>query len=347
MKFQDYYETLGVSRTASQEEIRRAYKKLARKYHPDLNKEKGAEDKFKQINEAHEVLGSPETREKYDRLGANWKAGQDFQPPPDWAEMFGQFGQGGSFEHSFAGGRGGGGAAFSFSSGGFGGSGFSDFFEALFGGGGHAGQGGFGSQFGSEQGEFTQAQSARAPGVEEAEIEIGVDEAINGSTRSLSLERTEYDQAGRPGRERKSFQVKIPPLTADGTKIRLAGQGSMRRGSNVRNDVLLKAKVVAREPYRIVGGDLVTSIKVTPSEAALGAKVEVELPDGRVMLSIPAGSSSGTKLRLKGKGLPLRDKSRGTAIAEIKIVVPQQCSAEERDLYQKLAEISKFKPRGS
>ncbi len=307
VKFQDYYQTLGVKRDASQDEIQRAYRKLARKYHPDMNKEAGASEKFKQIGEAYEVLKDPQKRKKYDTLGENWKAGQEFRPPPGWESHF-----------RSAGGRGGA-EGFQFQSGGQ----FSDFFEAFFsqmasGGGAQGGRGGgFEDLF---NGARQQGRPQAAP-MQEAALSISLHEAFHGTTRSLQLQG--------PGGT-KTIEVKIPAGTTDGAKIRLAGEG-----------LILKVSVAADPRFTVSGRDLTTDVKITPWQAALGGKVDVQTMDGTVSLNIPAGASSGQKLRLKGKGLPSRRKDEaGNLFVRLMIVLPKELSEQELQLYEKLKELN-------
>jgi curved DNA-binding protein len=316
VKFRDYYEVLEVARDASQEDIQKAFRALARKYHPDVNKSKGAEDRFKEINEANEVLSDPEKRKKYDMLGANYRAGQDFQPPPGWEQAMGAGGAGGGFHF------GGGGSA----------NGFSDFFEAIFGGGGGgspfgafasaargagAGMGGFG-------------QSFQTPTKQEAELTISVEDAFNGVTRAINVS----DPTGRS----RSLQVKIPAGSTDGTVIRLAG----KKGEA---DLYLKLKLAPHPRYTAAGSDLTVRLPVAPWEAALGAKVDLPLPDGGIKISVPPGSQSGSKLRVKGRGFPLKSGGRGDVFAELRIVVPTALSVQEREVFEQLARVSQFNPR--
>ncbi len=319
MKFQDYYETLGVSRSASQDEIKRAHRKLARKYHPDVNKEAGAEDKFKQISEAYEVLKDPETRKKYDELGANWKAGQEFRPPPGYENM--------KFE--FGGGRGN--SGFSFSS-----DGFSDFFETFFGrGGGRAHGAGVNVEdlFGGRRG-----AAARAPGAVEAAITISLEDAYHGVTKQITLQDPTNGAS-------KAYQVKIPAGTTTGSKIRLPSQGAPSRAGQ---DVLLHVTIAHDSRFELHGHNLHTTLAISPWEATLGAKVPVRTLDGQVTLTVPPGSSSGQKLRLRDKGLPQRGKKgkRGDLLVHLKIVVPKQLNEKEKELFESLKKESKFDPRG-
>ncbi len=306
MKFKDYYEVLGVSRSASSDEIQKAYRKLARKYHPDLNKTKEAEDRFKEINEANEVLSDPEKRKKYDTLGANWKAGQEFRPPPGWEQA----------------------AGFDFNGGGM--NGFSDFFEAFFGGGGSpfGGGGGFGQHGFGGAGE----RMRRGAEPMEAEFEISVEDAFNGATKQIQLR----EASGKT----RALTVKIPAGTTDGTTMKLAG----KKGEA---DVYLKVRLMPHPRYSVVDYNLIVRLPVAPWEAALGAKVDLQLPDGSIKLSVPPGSQTGGKLRVRGRGLPKRGGDRGDVLAEIKVVVPTKLSDSEREIYEKLASVSRFNPRSA
>lgn len=314
--FQDYYQTLGVKRDASQADIQRAYRKLARKYHPDMNKAADASDRFKQIGEAYEVLKDPQKRKKYDTLGENWKAGQEFRPPPGWEAHFRGGGPGG------AGGRGAsGGGGFEFRPGGQ----FSDFFEAIFGqmAGASAGGGGRAANFEDLFGGDQHAGPQPAP-MHEAAITIGLEEAFHGSTRRLDLQ-------GPNGR--KTVEVKIPQGTTDGAKIRLAGEG-----------LILKINIAPHPRYTLAGRDLTTDVSLAPWQAALGDKVDVKTLDGTVSLNIPPGASSGQKLRLKGKGLPNPKGDAGDLLVRLMIAVPKQLSDRERELYEQLKIASGEKP---
>lgn len=300
VQFQDYYQTLGVKRDASQEDIQRAYRKLARKYHPDLNKSDDASDKFKQIGEAYEVLKDPDKRKRFDTLGENWKSGQSFTPPSGWEGQFRGAGGPGS-------GQGGG---FQFEAGGQ----FSDFFEEIFGQMGGAPGGGRSAGFGGGQ----QGRPQAAP-MQEASISIALDEAFHGSTRTLQLQ-------GPAGQ--KSVEVKIPKGTPHGAKIRLAGEG-----------LILKVSVAAHPRYTLAGRDLTTEVKLAPWQAALGDQVDVQTMDGTVSLNIPTGISSGQKLRLKGLGLPSPKAQAGVAgdlFVRLVIAVPKELTDRERELYEQL-----------
>lgn len=341
--YQDYYKILGVDRKASQDEVRKAYRKLARKYHPDVNKDDGAEDKFKEIGEAYEVLGDEKKRQAYDALGSNWQAGQNFRPPPGW---------------DFQGGPGG--ASFHFSGGD--GGGFSDFFQQIFGGGGGGmgGMGGFGGGPGGMgggpgMGGFhgfgggpMQPRPRKGRNLE-TEIEVSLDEAYHGAEKSLSFQISDLDPGTGQRRSRsKSFQVKIPAGITDGKKIRLKGQGGDGISGGPKGDMLLKVRLRPHPTFEVQGHDLRTTLRLAPWEAALGAKVPVPTLDGTVKLTVPAGTASGAKLRLKGKGLPgkAKGKGRGDLFAVVKIVFPAEPDDQQRELWEKLAEASGFDPRG-
>lgn len=324
VKYEDYYKTLGVSRTASADEIQQAYRKLARKYHPDVNKEKGAEAKFKHINEAYEVLKDPEKRKRYDELGENWKAGQEFRPPPGWE-----------------GARGGRRAA-NVDVGDIGG--FSDFFDAIFGGGGFGQRGGSWST--SARGNGSKRRQHAEPGQDlEAEITISLADVFHGTTRRIDLQSAEPDEHGRA--LTKSLDIKIPVGTSEGSTIRLAGQGHPSPFGGPPGDLLLRVHVGPDARFEVSGSDLKTVLPITPSEAVLGGKVSVPLFVSEAMVTIPPGSQSGQRLRLRGKGLPKRGHhgEHGDMLVELRIVVPKEPSAEEKALYEQLASISNFQPR--
>ncbi|HEX5712695.1 MAG TPA: DnaJ C-terminal domain-containing protein [Solirubrobacterales bacterium] len=295
--FRDYYEVLGVPRGASDEEIRSAYRKLAREYHPDVNKDPGAEDRFKEVSEAYEVLRDPEKREQYERLGANWKAGEDV-----------------SGASGFGGGFGGGDGQ------GFGdGAGFSDFFESFFGG-RRGASGGF------------EGFSMRG-GDQEATIEVALEEAARGGKQKISL---------ADGRD---FEVQIPPGVRDGQKIRLAGQGGEGASGGPAGDLYLRVRIKRHPRFRREDDDLVVEIPVAPWEAALGATVPVPTLNGSARVKVPAGSSSGRRLRLRGEGMPGPGGRKGDLYASVRVVVPKALGKRERELFEELAAVSRFDPR--
>jgi curved DNA-binding protein len=314
--FRDYYEVLGVPRGAGDEEIRSAYRKLAREYHPDVNKDPGAEDRFKEVSEAYEVLRDPEKREKYDRLGANWKAGEDVSGASGFGGGSGfggasGFGGGSGFAGGFGGGNGEGFAD---------GAGFSDFFESFFGGRGGGSARGF------------EGFSMRG-GDQEATLEITLAEAARGGKRKFSL---------ADGRD---FEVRIPPGVRDGQKIRLAGQGEEGASGGPAGDLYLRVRIKRDPRFRREGDDLVVEIPVAPWEAALGATVPVPTLDGSAKVKVPAGSSSGRRLRLKGEGMPSAGGGKGDLYASVRIVVPKKLEKRERELFEELTEVSRFDPR--
>lgn len=341
VKYQDYYQILGVPRTASQDDIQKAYRKLARQYHPDVNKTKDAEEKFKALGEAYEVLKDPEKRKLYDQLGSNWKNGQEFRPPPGWEDQFRRSsGNGGGFRVDF------GGAG---NSGGAGGADFSDFFESLFGGlGGMGGGGGGGARARSRTASNRRTRARDQRGSDhEVEISIPLATAISGGTHPVHLEITSTDDSGRSKQSSKSFEVKIPPGATEGSVIRLAGQGGDSPTTGPSGDLLLTIRIAPDERFTVDGHDLQTVVPITPWEAVNGTKVLVALPIGQATVTIPPGSQSGQKLRLRGKGLPKRGGEAGDVLAEIRIMVPRNPSDMERDLYEQLAKISNFNPRNS
>lgn len=342
MDYKDYYETLKVKKDSSQEEIQKAYRKLARKFHPDVNKSPDAEKKFKEIGEAYEVLRDPEKRQKYDQYGAAWKQAQQGGGgvPPGWQGFdFGNFASG-------AGGPGGRGGGFDFHFEDFGGvggtgpggeGGFSSFFEMLFGraGAARARQGGFGA---ADPG----MGSIRAGADAEASLSLTLEEAIRGGPHQFSY----LDPASG---ERKSLSVRIPAGVRSGQRIRLAGRGLPGGDGAEPGDLYLRLEVAPDPRFRIEGSDLYTPLAVAPWEAALGTEAEVGTPEGSVRVRVPAGSSSGRKIRLRGRGLPQQgtggQRERGDLFAEIKVVVPAQLSDEERQLFEQLRQVSSFQAR--
>ncbi len=314
MEYKDYYKILGVEKNATQEEIKKAYRKLARECHPDTCKDDPkAEQKFKAINEANEVLGDPEKRSRYDALGSNWQEGQQFRPPPGFEEIFGGFSSGGRKGRSGA-------RTFSFD---FGqgqnthGGGFSDFFESLFGNFGMDGASSYGS-YGAPKGEDI-----------ESEVFVSLEDVHKGAKKEIALQGP---------RGIKRLNVKIPAGANDGMRIRLAGQGNAGHGG--AGDLYLKIKISPHPKFKLEGSNLITEIPITPWDAALGISSEVNTLDGPIKLKIPAGISSGQRLRLKGRGL----SGKGDLFAEIKIVTPKTLSSEEKHLLEELRRISQFKP---
>ncbi len=310
VQFRDYYETLGVAKTASEDDIRSAFRKLARKYHPDVAKDKKtAEEKFKQINEAYEVLSDPEKRRKYDDLGENWnQPGGGFQPPPGWGHQGGS----GGFQRTP------GGVEFE-----FGGTGFSDFFEAFFGGGrGQSAFGGFGQR---------QPQAERGSDVE-ADIMVTLEEAMNGSTRQVSLRRTDSSKV-------ETYNVKIPKGVRDGQRIRLAGQGEPGASGGKSGDLFLRVRLARDPDFRVEGSDLIHEERLAPWQAVLGAELKVPLINGNVRMKIPAGTQGGQRFRLREKGLPRSGGGFGDLYVEVQIQIPKKVSDRERELWRDLSRL--------
>lgn len=322
VKFKDYYETLGIPRTASAEDIKKSFRTLARRYHPDVAKNKAeAEAKFKEINEAYEVLRDPEKRQRYDELGQHWKEGAGFPPPP----------RGGGSRGRRAG-PGGGGPGPSFE---FGGTGFSDFFETFFGGGGGGARRWEG--FGDEQ----EARSNRGEDLE-ADILVTLNEAIHGSQRQVTLRRGSPDG----GDERSdTYQVRIPAGVREGQKIRLAGQGNPGFGGGPPGDLLLRVRFASHPDFRVQGADLYYDLELAPWESVLGTRVEIPSLDGAAALKIPPGTQSGSQLRLRGLGLPKAEGGRGDLYAVVQVQAPPTVSPQEKKLWEELARTSSFNPR--
>jgi curved DNA-binding protein len=313
MEYKDYYKVLGVSRSASADEVKKAYRKLARQFHPDKNKAKDAESKFKDVNEANEVLSDPEKRKAYDSLGANWKQGSGFTPPPGWDQMF----RGGAPGRAHAGAGahfGGGGAP--------GGPGFSDFFSTLFGG-GAGGMGGMGgNRFGFEDDDagYGRAQPTRAT------LELTLEDSFNGGSRQIALA------------DGRTLNVRVPKGITAGQTIRLAEQGP--RGS----DLHLEVAFAAHPLFKVDGREVEVVVDVAPWEAALGGKVPVPTLGGTVELNLPAGTQGGKKLRLKGRGLP--GATPGDQTVTIRVVTPPATSNAEREAYEHFRQaFESFEPR--
>lgn len=309
MKFKDYYAVLGVSRDASQEAIKRAYRRLARKYHPDVSKAGDAEERFKEVQEAYAVLKDSEKRAAYDQLGSRWQPGQDFSPPPGW-----DF----DFEFQRAGSAGDGASA------------FSDFFEALFGQGPHHAT--------------TDRAALRMRGQDlRVRLTITLEDAYHGTVRPIHLLVPEVDAKGDVVTRSRELQVKISPGTVEGQQIRLAHQGAPGFGGASPGDLYLLIGFERHPLFRADGRDISLTLPITPWEAALGATVHVPTLGGRVQLKVPAGSQSGQRLRLKGRGLP--GTSAGDQYVELKIVTPVARDAAARSFYERMARELPFDPR--
>jgi curved DNA-binding protein len=320
MEFRDYYEVIGVSRDAAQDEIKRTYRKLARKYHPDVSDSSDAEERFKELGEAYAVLKDPEKRAAYDQLGANWKDGQDFRPPPGWDEGF-EFSGRGTAD------RGGDGYT---GYGGVGGEQFSDFFETLFGQ--------------SHNDSYAGRRELHIHGQDRhARISVDVRDSYTGATRSITLHAPELTDDGHMVTRTRLLNVKIPKGIRDGQKIRLAGQGGPGMGNGKAGDLFLEVEFRPDDRYRVDGDDVYLDLPVTPWEAALGATVTVPLPSGNVDLKIPAGSNQGGKLRLKGKGIPAKQPGDLYVVFDVKL--PPAHSDEAKALYKKMSEEMPFNPR--
>src|SRR5688572_6226700 len=339
VEYKDYYKILGVARTASDDEIRKAFRKLARQYHPDVAKnKKEAEERFKEINEANEVLSDPEKRKRYDALGANWKQGAEFRPPPGW-ESFGGGARGGRP------GRGNGGVEFE-----FGGTGFSDFFEQIFGGRG-----------GRDSFRFDQENmSARGRDLE-ADIMVTLEEAQAGSVRSISLRReAPCEQCGGTGvagrkpcprcggagqiTRAETHQVKIPAGVTEGQRLRVGGKGESGSGGGAAGDLFLTIRLAGHPDYRVEGGNLFFDLDLAPWEAVLGTSVSVPTLEGQVSIKIPAGTQTGQRLRVRGRGLG-KEGARGDLFVVARVQVPDKISDAERSLWEQLGKESSFKPR--
>jgi curved DNA-binding protein len=313
MKYKDYYQIMGVARDASQDEIKRAYRRLARKYHPDVSKEANAEERFKEIGEAYEVLRDAEKRAAYDQLGSGYRAGQDFTPPPDWGaggfEFHTDFGRGDATR-------------------------FSDFFETLFGGGFQAAGPG--------------PRAARGGGFqmrgqdEHAKVLLTLEEAYHGTTRTFQLSIPEVDAQGRVAMKTRTLQVRIPPGVVPAQQIRLAGQGGQGMGGGAQGDLYLEVEFQSHPLYQVEGKDVFLNLPLAPWEAALGTTLTVPTLGGKVDVKIPPGSQSGQKLRLRGRGL---GKTPGDQYVVIQIIVPKATTPAARELYERMAQEMPLNPR--
>ena len=310
MEFKDYYKVMGVARDATEAQIKQAYRKLARKYHPDVSKEPDAEARFKDVGEAYEVLRSPEKRAAYDRLGTGPRPGEQFQPPPDW---------GSGFEFSGAGpGAGEGGAD------------YSDFFESLFGGAG--------------AGRRSRRESGRGED-HHAKVILDLEATLNGGARTFTLRVPEIDAEGRLVAKERVLNVQVPKGILPGQTIRLAGQGAASHGQGTAGDLYIEVDFDPHSRYRIEGRDLYLDLPVAPWEAALGASVKTPTPSGPVDLKIPAGAHAGSKLRLKGRGIPASPP--GDFYVVLQIALPPAADEKTKAAYRAMADAMPFNPRAS
>lgn len=313
MEYKDYYAVLGVDRHASADQIKQAYRKLARKYHPDVSKEAQAEEQFKNVQEAYEVLKDSEKRRAYDQLGSQWKAGQEFRPPPDWqsfSRFYGDDTQGVNEEDL---------------------GGFSDFFTNLFGG--HS--------------DFRGGRSFRSfkqrGNDQHAKVNISLEEAFRGTTKSFQLQTIGFDQDPRSPTHVRNIKVNIPPGTTQGQQLRLSGQGTEGQGGAPNGDLYLEIDIEPHPYFSLEGKDVYLTLPVTPWEAALGGEIKIPTLGGPVELRLASGSHAGQKLRLKGRGMP--GHPAGNQYVILQIEIPPIRTDAERELYQKMAEVMPFNPR--
>ena len=334
IKYKDYYEILGVKRDSSQEDIKKAYRKLAREFHPDINKSPSAESRFKDITEAYEVLGDSEKRKRYDHLGSGWQNGQDFTPPPGWENYNFDFGQNKGFKKTFSFNE------FEDLTGGF-----SDFFEMM-----------FGDSFGGKnkrkkQYEFSNYnnQYESKKGMDsEASITISLDDAFHGAVKTITLSTMDKRNFGFGRRSSKSYNIRIPKGITHGSKIKLKGQGTESEFGGKPGDLLLQINILPHNIFRLNGYDLEIDLPLSPWEAVLGAKVTIPTIDGKATLNIAPGTQNDSRLRLKGKGMPKKGgKDFGDMYAVVKIVIPKNLNSKELKLFEELAKTSDFKPRNS
>jgi curved DNA-binding protein len=328
MEFRDYYKVLGVERAATADQIKTAYRRLARKYHPDVSKEANAEEHFKEVQEAYEVLRDAEKRAAYDQLGSQWKSGEQFRPPPDWGSGFEFSGRPGGASgrsgraYSTRGGDGG-------QEGNFAQEDFSEFFSSLFGG---------GSPFGGAG-----ARGARGGRDHHARLDVSLEEAFAGTTRTFELKHPEVKSDGTVELRSRTVRVNIPAGVTEGQLIRLAGQGEPASGGGKAGDLYLEVHVEPHQLYQLEGRDITLTYSVAPWEAALGSTVAVPTLGGTVEMHIPAGSQSGQKLRLRGRGLP--GQPPGDQYVQLKVVLPPADSPQAKALYEEMRSKLNFDPR--
>ncbi len=317
MEYKDYYAVLGLDKKASADAIKQAYRRLARKFHPDVSKEANAEEKFKNLQEAYEVLKDPEKRAAYDQLGSHWRQGQEFKEPPGWGGGQTRYytGDAGNFSEEDLGG-------------------FSDFFTHLFGGRAR------GQSFGREG-----FQQRRERGSDQrATVRLTLEEAFRGTTKNLHLELPEMDASGRVHTKSRVLKVNIPPGAMPGQQLRLAGQASPGMGGGPNGDIYLEIEIEPHRLFTLEGRDVYLTLPVAPWEAALGASIKIPTLAGPVGLKLAAGSHAGQKLRLKGRGMPGKPHS-GDQYAIVQIEIPPADTAAKRELYEKMAVTLSFNPR--
>lgn len=313
MQFKNYYDILGVPHDATAEDIKKAFRMLARKYHPDISKEPDAESRMQEINEANAVLSDPEKRAAYDQLGRGYQPGQEFRPPPDWDAGF-EFSEHGYRPDEAAG--------------------FSDFFEQIFGR-----AGGFASARAGHAAHRGQGEDHRA------RIYLDLDDAYSGATRQITLRTPTLDAQGRVTLQTRTLNVKIPRGVKEGQVIRLAGQGAPGAGGARAGDLLLEVHFKPHARFRVDGRDLYLTLPVTPWEAALGAVIEVDLPGRSVKVRIPEGAQSGRLLRVRGKGIP--GEPPGDLLLTLEVALPPADTPAARALYEQMARELAFNPRQS
>jgi DnaJ-class molecular chaperone len=337
VKFRDYYEVLGLKRDATDDQIRQAYRKLARKHHPDLNpKDKAAEEKFKEINEANEVLSDPAKRKRYDQLGSNWKDGAEFTPPPGWGRVNIEYEDLGSI---FGGGGGG----------------FSDFFEAFFGGGKSTAQS-------NQRRRGSRSKTNRGQDAE-AQMEISLEDAHRGGRHRITLQGARTCAVCKGSGESngvvcpvcrgsgqvlqpRTIDVNIPPAAREGSVIKVRKQGQTGSNGAELGELFITLKIKPHPVFSVSGDDITAEVPISPWEAVLGATIEVPTIEGKAEMKIPPGSQGGQRLRLRGQGLNRRDGGRGDEYVRLKIVVPTHPTERETQLFRELAEASHLKPRG-
>lgn len=308
MQYKDYYSILGVNRDASADDIKKSYRKLARKYHPDVSKEKNAEQQMQEVNEAYAVLSDTEKRAAYDQLGRGYQGGQDFKPPPDWDSGFEYSGRGANAAGAGE---------------------FSDFFSQLF---GNMGRGGFSGGEMRMRGEDHHAK-----------VMLDIEDSFNGTTKQISLRTVSSDERGRPVVTPRNLNVKIPVGVAEGQTIRLAGQGSAGFGGAPAGDLLLEVQFHPHDKLHVTGRDLHMNLRVAPWEAALGCVLPIQLPSGEIKVRVPANAQSGQQLRVRGKGLP--STPPGDLLLDIQVILPPANTPEARQLYETMSRDLAFDPR--